>query len=117
MSTAWIDGRGADADVDLAVQDHFELVDGRDVVRVGHGNDQDAVLGVLDRHELVPLHEVDGHGLEEFGVDAEIGEVEVAQVALLGQGLGQRLLGDQACVHQQFADALSPAVGLAPAPR
>ena len=90
--------------VDVVAGEELDVVDGEDVGRVAHGDDQRRA-GAVDRHHQVLLGGGLGHQLEHLRIDLEVLEVDGGDAVLLGEEAGQVRLGDGALLHQQGADA------------
>jgi hypothetical protein len=78
---------------DVVAGDELEIVDGEDVGRIGDGHYQGRA-GAVDRHHPMPQGHVLGYQRDDLGVDVELRQVDGRHAVLLGQKLGQILLGD-----------------------
>ena len=85
-----LDGRArAHHDLDRRGEQHAELVDHREVGRVGH--DDHEVLAVAPvRHEAVPQHQVRGDGTKQILIDPE--RLHVDELEAVSFGEAARLL-------------------------
>ncbi len=100
-----LDGRlGGDHRLDVVAGVELDVVDGEDVRRIAHGDDERAA-GAVHRHHLVLLGDGLGDELDDLGVDVEVLQVDGGHAVLLGEEAGEVALGDGALLHQQGADA------------
>jgi hypothetical protein len=88
-----LDGRRrADAHPDQAAQLHANLVDGRQIARVGH-DDLERLPVAPVRHERVPQHQIGGDAPEQSEIRMEVVEVDVFELIARGQEARPHLLG------------------------
>src|ERR1700674_585260 len=93
-------GQGRNLGDDALAEQQADLVDHHQLAGVGDGDGEPAILGLLQRHEVVAKHQVDWNGFEKIVVQLEIMQVdELAAVAprdvlrlfqFLGVGAGRR---------------------------
>ena len=76
----------------LLVQQHAQLIHHAGVARVRHGDLEGPVLP-LNRHEVVPEHQVDGDGVKQVVIDADFPQIhELVVIALRERLRARRLL-------------------------
>ena len=90
--------------LDLAAGDRADVVEGVDVGRVGH-RDQQLAVALADRERAVPARERLGQQRGRRGVDRVVAQVDELQADLLGQRADEVALLDHAEVDQHAADA------------
>ena len=97
-ATAGMDRR---AEVGLEGREHLL------VARVVHGDDH-AVVTALERHREVAAGEVFGHEAPHVGEDRSLGQVDVGNAELVGDGGGEVLLADQLVGDEQVGSGRRP---------
>ena len=91
-----------DAGDDALAEQAGDLVEHHQLRGVGDG-DHEAVVVLLERHEVVAEHHVDRHGLEELVLDLEVLQVDElerdsgAQERSARSALGERVVGERGC--------------------
>ena len=85
--------RRRDRDADLVAGHDRDVVDREDVRRVGHRDQQRALVGERDRHRLVALGDAGGDEVGGGHVDLEDAEVEVVEAVALGERARERRRG------------------------
>ena len=98
---------------DVVAQEAPQLVDDRQLLRIAHGDRQRVVLEA-DGHDAVEL----GHGLGDVGQHVgrhhHVGQADHLHAHLLGQPLGQLLVGRSAPCRWRSARTTRPAAAAAP---
>ena len=89
---------GGDAGDEAGAEEAGDLVEDHELGGVGDG-DGEAALVLLERHEVVAEHHVDGDGLEELVLDFEVFQVDELGVVAAGEDAGALVL-----VHGHFGD-------------
>ncbi len=82
-------GKRGDFDAQLLAEQDGQLVDQAEVARIGQGDFERTVMG-LNRHEIVPEHQVDRDGMEQVVIDAGFAKVDELVIVALGHGAGAR---------------------------
>jgi len=95
---------GGDDDFDVVAGEELDVVDGVDVRRVAHRQDEGGA-GAVHRNALVLLGHVLRHELHHLGVDVEFLQVDRRNAVLLGEEAGELRLLDEAELGQVVADA------------
>ncbi len=98
-------GLGADDRHDALLGAHADLVDGDDVQRVGHGDDEAALVVEAERHEAAAHDEVARQQPEGGRLGRGLREVDDADVHLPGHGRDDVLVADEALGDQDLAEA------------
>jgi hypothetical protein len=110
---SWVmSSRLADGGADLEARHDRDVVDRQDVGRVGHGDEQRALVDVGDRDRLVALGRRGAEQVRGGHVDREVGEVEVVEAVALGDAAGELLLGDVAALEEDLLDGHPAVAGL-----
>src|SRR5439155_7120987 len=93
-----------DDDLDVVAGEELDVVDGVDVRRVAHRQDQRGA-GAVHRNALVLLRHVLGHQPDDLGVDVEFLQVDGGDAVLLGEEVRELGLLDEAELGEVVADA------------
>ena len=93
---------GGDDRAHRHARDHRDVVDRQHVGRVGHGEQELALVVLADRDRVVAAHEAGVDEAGQVGVDLEDGEVDALDAEALGEHARQ-LLGRQDAVLDQHA--------------
>ena len=99
-------GRG-DRRADLVAGHDGDVVDGEDVGRVGHRDQQRAVADEGDRDGLVAADRRGRDELGGVGIDAVELEIDVVEAEALGDGAGELVVGERAVARPARARARS----------
>ena len=90
------DGRlGGYDDLDVVGGEELEVVDGRQVGRVGHGDDEGSA-GAVDGDAEVARGYLLGHEIDDLALDVEVGQRDGGDTIGLGEELGELRLVDEA---------------------
>src|SRR4051812_19875303 len=95
---------GGDNDFDVVAGEELDVVDGVDVRRVAHRQDE-GVARAVHRNALVLLGHVPGDELHHLRVDVEFLQVDRRNAVLLREEAGELRLLDEAELGQVVADA------------
>ena len=98
-------GLGRQRHLDPPMRQHAQLVKGIQIVRIGGGHRERAVL-LRDGNEAVAVHQFRRHDLEQFGVDGQRTQIDHRQGELLAHDLEHRFFLDEAHAHQHFLQRL-----------
>ncbi len=98
-----------DGAADFHADEVAQVVQGADVLRIGHGDGEDIVLEA-DRHHLVQLGHGHGDELEGLRRDGGLAEIDDRHAPLLGEGFGHLGFGDHAHADGDLADDLARAL-------
>ena len=102
---------GADHHPHRRAEQHRQLVDHRQVGRVGDDDDQRPAVAA-ERHEAVAQHQVGGDAPEQLLVDPEQPHVEELEPVAFGEPAGVRFLGFARAVGRQRHELLGGGQGL-----
>ena len=105
-------GAGSHHQAQLAPQQQFKLVEGPQVLGIGHGDAQHPFV-LLQRQEHVPVHQFQRDRLEQLLVQPEFGQRVVPQAILLGQDFSQGVLRDHPLLDQPGSQGAVGPLGLA----
>jgi hypothetical protein len=89
--------------LDLQLRDELQVVDGREVGRVRHGDREHPPDPAKGQHQVLLCH-VRGDELQDLLVDGDLVEVHGGHAVLLGQHARELFLGDEAELHQRVAE-------------
>ena len=104
-------GAGADHDPHRRAEQHRQLVDHRQIGRVGDDDDQHPAVAPV-RHEAVAQHQVGGDAAEQFLIDPEQPHVEELEPVAVGQAAGVRLLGAAGVDRQRHEVLVGQGLGV-----
>ena len=104
-------GPRRDDRLDLGAGERADVVDREDVRRVGHRDDELAVLEA-DRQRRVAAANRLGHERDRRAVDRELGEVDESKADLGGERRDELGLGQHALVDEHAAEAATAALVL-----
>jgi hypothetical protein len=93
-----------DDDLDVVAGEKLDVVDGVDVRRVAHGEDERGA-GAVDRNALVLLGHFLGHELHHLHVDVEFLQIDGGNAVLLGEEVRELALLDEAELRQVVTDS------------
>jgi len=93
------------------VEQVAQVVQGRQIVGIADGDDQDLVLEGQRKHLVHAGHRL-GDELQRFGLRLDILQVDDLEVVLFAQRLEELVLGDEASGHGDLADRLGGVLGL-----
>ncbi len=89
------------------LQQDRQLVDQPQIARVGQGDFEGAVLR-LNRHKIVPEHQVDRNGMEQVMIDADFAKVDEFVIITFGDSLGPRRFLDGIYREKSFRRRHNP---------
>ncbi len=90
----------ATADLHVEARQQGDVVDGKHVGRVRHGQQQRALVDVGDRHGAVPFGGRHAEQVRRRHVDLEHAEIEVVETVALGDRMRELLGGDRAVFEE-----------------
>ena len=79
---------------------HADVVDRQHVRRVGHRQQQRAVVGEADRHRLIALGGLDAEQVDGAHVEVVDGQVDVVQAEALGHDAGELVVAQDALLDE-----------------
>ncbi len=95
---------GGDERDDFQVGQALDVVEGEDVERVGHGEEQ-FVVQARDGDDLVVVGGVAGEEIDDFGQDVDAGDVDGRDVKHAAHGDGEVLFADVGFFDDEFDQA------------
>ena len=99
-----------------AAREGADVVDGEDVGRVGHGDDEPALPPTDRKGQVTPRQRV-GHHTGRGRVDRVVGQVDELEAQLLGQSADELLLREQFVLDQHPGEVAAALLRASPTPR